>query len=313
MPLRSFFTASLISTQQFEVGFYRHPCLVTEVTDDYVYFYTTTTKSKENTSNTDPSLLAGTSSGDAGPNMLRLAVGSGRMPETTRMNLEQRYITVARESDYCSHEIQIDLNDLHKLDNRITKLEARQNRQIYVPLGRDLEAVQPGTVLMLPSTSNDKGGKPVLVIENKSYALRYLPIKPFEKNIIFNRNGFRGAPRKLCLAMLKEPKRGHDGTPVLSTEPDYPTMDKPSYVEVQVWAPMTCKIIDLQTYYWPPVKISTSSMAELHEYMVDLKSQAFQRVTARPFYPIPPPSPKRSLGNGESLARGSLSQQQQQH
>jgi hypothetical protein len=131
MDKRNYSSDSLISTREL---FYDHPCLAIGVEDYTISFYPMTSKHHEISEKRNITLSTGTSSEDAGPNVLRLSLDSGRMPKSTLISLQQRYYCKLEELYYWTHEVQIDPTDLDKLDRHITELEAAQNRFIYMPL-----------------------------------------------------------------------------------------------------------------------------------------------------------------------------------
>ncbi|KAF2833675.1 hypothetical protein CC86DRAFT_271892, partial [Ophiobolus disseminans] len=231
LPDGKHLSSALINTQKRDAGFFNHPVLITEAERDsgLIYFYACTKERPNVIRALDMALRIGTSSVNDGPGVLRLAPDSNAMAMETWVNLEQRYWTHFSDLQSWDIDVRIDPNDLGKLDSRITELEADQNRFIYKPLPRPMTTMEPGTVLMLlKEPSSPTRGTPVLILENTYPNFRFLPIKRLEDNINFaittKTQRYSTAPRTLCLAISKEPKVGHDGTPVVLLEPDSPEL-----------------------------------------------------------------------------------------
>jgi hypothetical protein len=265
MPRRNFSnkTTSLIYTQNSDCGFYYHPCLVTKVDGDIATFYAATSKNHLYIEEMGLYLVVGESTEDAGSNVLRLSLGSDCMPKTTRIKLQQRYVCKLHELDCTTYDVRIDPTELIKLDRRVAQLEVAQNRYKYMPLPRDLSAVQPGTVLMLLNNSDKKKlGDPVLVLENNYLIVRFVHIIDTTEA-----EHDAGTPRTTYLAMSKLTQTAQDGAPVLLLELDSPEMADSLYIEVSIGEPL---LDDLKTWCWPPVQVSVSSMHDLRKYMADM-------------------------------------------
>jgi hypothetical protein len=266
------FPDSVIHHQKQHSGFFQHPVLIVDTDGDFVYFYGMTKEPPKAMRDLDMALRIGATREDDGLNVLRLAPDSDIMLQATWVNLEQRFFIEWRNLDEWAVDVRVHPDNLSKITCRISQLEADQNRFIYKPLLRDMSTIQPGTIIMLPNALNASTlGAPVLVIESTYPSFRFLRVKRFTDNINFNPLARRrkGSSRAMSLGISTYPSIGHDGTPILFTEPDSPEMREESYVEIDL--PFKYGELDqCRTWCWPPVKISVASMAVLHSYIANV-------------------------------------------
>ena len=282
-------TDSVIWTQNSEAGFFNHPVLITEVEEHsgIVYFYSCTSARPTVIRELDMALRIGTTSSDEGPGVLRLQPESNPMAIETWVNLEQRYWIEFKALHGWDVDVRVDLTDLTKLDRRIAELEADQNRFIYKPLPRPMSSLEPGTVVMIPNgPTGPTLGTPVVILQNNYPEFNFLRIRRFDDNVYFSSKprACVKVARDMCLAISKDFRNGHEGTPVMFVEPDSPEMREDSYIEIYDEGPKTGDLERCKTWCWPPVKISTSSLVKLHEYMAGVALQNAEPAT-------PPPSP----------------------
>jgi hypothetical protein len=114
-------------------------------------------------------LILGDTTVDEGPDTLKLAEGSEKMPRDSYLNLDQRFIIEwdCLEELPWDVEVQVDPEELMKLDLKISQLDGQQNRcklltllvqrnnllnaalVIYKPLPTGFYNTAPGTVVML--------------------------------------------------------------------------------------------------------------------------------------------------------------------
>jgi hypothetical protein len=212
-------------------------------------------------------LRLGNFDANEGENVLRLSTYSCRMNCETWVNLEQRYCIEWSNLDHWNKGVTVDYGEFSKLDMKLDKLEADQNRFIYKPLYRDLSRVLPGAVLLMRNPTGRSS--PVLVIANDCKKIRFIRVKAVEENRNLQPGkgpGKHHDPRHLCLRIGKHPEKGHDDTPVLYLERDSPTMALNSYVEASTqerWA----TIDKFKTWCYPHVRIQPGSMKNMLAYI----------------------------------------------
>ncbi|KAH7380000.1 hypothetical protein BKA66DRAFT_370713, partial [Pyrenochaeta sp. MPI-SDFR-AT-0127] len=231
MPNGRHIPYSIIHQQKQQEGFFKHPVLVVGVHSHIAYFYGLTKVPPYAIRELKMCLQIGTSTVDAGTEVLKLAYGSALMHSETWLNLEQRFYIEWENLHDWDLNVRVDPNDLWKIWKRVQELEASQNRFIYKPLPRDINLFQPGIVVLLLNGPNASTlGAPVLIIESIYPRFRFLRVKQTDENIHFNLNAKRknGVDRARCLQISKYPRMGHDGTPVMLLEPESPDMREPS-------------------------------------------------------------------------------------
>ena len=305
------FPGSIIHRQKQQNGFFRHPVLVTTVDRDIAFFYALTKVPPNAIRDLEMCLLLGSTTTDQDDRTLRLDEGSSAMQTETWANLEQRYYIEWRNLFEWAVDVRINPDNMWKLAKRIYELEAEQNRYIYKPLPQNMSILRPGTVVMLCNDANSSTlGAPVLIMENQYPRFRFLRIKLFSENMHFNPEAKRkhAQPRHMCLEVTKNPKTGHENTPVMLLEPNSPEMREPSYVEVfpttRLGSLELCK-----TWSWPPVVIRRDSMQVLRQYMArdggstganPISSQLFSTASSHPPTPYATSStyPMSWLHNG---------------
>lgn len=269
LPDGRHFLNSILWTLKRDQGFYNHPAIIVAVEGKFVQFYAMTKVPPHAIRELKMCLRVGSTSLDQGADVLSLANSSSRMQMETWVNLEQLYTIEWHNLDDWALNVRVASRQLSKIKQRVTELEAQQNRYLYKPLLRDLSAIQPGTVLMLPNNNKASTlGAPIIVVENAYPRFRFLRIKLQAENPNFNPEAKKkcGSPRYMCLQLSKHPRIGHDGTPVMLLEPWSPDMRELSYVEVFVQAD-TGNITDCKTWCWPPVQVRQQSMDILRGYM----------------------------------------------
>lgn len=159
---------SIIRSQKREIGFFKHPIIVTRIDHErqLAYFYATTSHLSSGISDLKMFFKIGsTIHGDA--DTLKLERGSLRMKWTTYVNLEQRFEIEWRYLQTWAVPVRVDPTEIIKLENRIQGLERKQNRckcllylyqdihadlpiiDLYKPLPMNLRIAEPGTVLWL--------------------------------------------------------------------------------------------------------------------------------------------------------------------
>ncbi|KAL5120118.1 hypothetical protein ACEQ8H_001943 [Pleosporales sp. CAS-2024a] len=307
IPDGRYFPESVIHGQKQQVGFFRHPVMVMEVQGDMVSFYAMTKERPQAIRELNMAFRLGTSSSssaaaDQGPSVLRLAPGSHPMMEPTWVNLEQRFFIEWHNLDDWAVHVAMDAGEFDKIDRRVVELEAAQNRYIYKPLFRGMHAMLPGMIIMLPNAMDAATfGAPILVVDSQYPDFSFLRVKRFEDNIHFNPEARRpkGASRRCCLAISRDARAGHDGTPVLLLERASPDMREKSYVEVHARA-QRGKLDKCKTWCWPPVRIDRPSMLVLRKHMADIASSSaahppmnHQPLSSHPYRILCPPPAAR--------------------
>ncbi|KAL6707227.1 hypothetical protein ACN47E_004774 [Coniothyrium glycines] len=273
LPDGRHFPESIIHTQKRDDAFFHHPVLVVGVDYNKAFFYALTKKPPHAIAELNMCLSVGSTYLDQGKSTLRLTPSSQQMPTSSYVNLDQRYEIEWQNLDTWMVHVSVATNDLWKLWQRVSELEAEQNRYLYKPLPRDLQHVAQGTILMLlngPRSSTI--GAPVLLLEHKAPCFTYLRVKLFDENVHFNAEARRkrgGLPPQFCLELSKTPKMGHGGTPVMLLEPSSPAMRQLSYVEVHPRL-HEGKLSQCRTWCWPPVIVRQQSVGILRQYMSDL-------------------------------------------
>jgi hypothetical protein len=267
LPDGRHFRNSVIHNQKQQEGFFQHPVLVVGADGEVVQFYAMTKEPPRAIRDLNMALRIGATHEDEGFNILRLASDLDIMLQQTWVNLEQRFFIEWRNLDEWTVPVRVHRDNFYKITRRVFELEADQNRFIYKPLLRDMSIIQPGTVIMMPNAPNSSTlGAPIVVIENNYPNFCFLRVKRFEDNVHFNPESRRrsGSSRARSLAISKVPSTGHDGTPVLFLDEDSPEMRGKSYVELEIFK--YGRLDQCRTWCWPPVKISSVSMALLHSY-----------------------------------------------
>ena len=260
---------SVVHTQKQQEGFFRHPVLVVLVDYTYAHFYALTRVPPTAIRDLKMCLRIGATSEDEGSDVLRLEKGSGPMTHETWVNLEQRFKIEKAYLTHWSVEVKIDPIERHKLETRVEWLESEQNRFIYKPLSRDLSGIQPGMVLMLKNPPGSSTlGAPVLIIANSFPRFRFLRVKQMSNSAIWDEplvEDFSHA-RRNCLAIVRNPRPGHDGTPVMLLTPNSPELREPSYIEMSR-KPKWGSAMQFLTWCWPPIQLQPWSMKLLFDYM----------------------------------------------
>jgi hypothetical protein len=272
LPDGKHFRDSVIHNQKQQNGFFKHPVLVIGTDGEFVQFYAMTKEPPRAIRDLNMALRIGATHQDKGPNILRLAPESDIMLQKTWINLEQRFFIEWKNLDEWAVHVRVHPDNFYKITRRVFELEADQNRFIYKPLLRDMSVIQPGMIIMLPNTPNSSTfGAPIVVIDNNYPDFRFLRVKRFEDNVYFNPGARRRkcSSRTMSLAISKFPSTGHDGTPVLFLDEGSPEMRESSYVEIDE-AFKHGKLDQCRTWCWPPVKISSASMAVLNRYIASV-------------------------------------------
>ncbi|KAF2801123.1 hypothetical protein K505DRAFT_194055, partial [Melanomma pulvis-pyrius CBS 109.77] len=222
---------SIVHAQKRQEGFFRHPVLVVLADEIYAHFYALTRIPPVAVRDLKMCLRMGRTSVDEGPDVLKLAKDSGPMAHETWVNLEQRFKMEQHYLMDWSVDVRVDPVERFKLLDRVDWLEAEQNRYIYKPLPRDLRALIPGTVLML---KNPRGsatlGAPVVILENQFPRFRFLRIKEVGNNPMWDEplSERFSRSRRNCLVIERNPRPGHDGTPVMLLTAESPDLREPS-------------------------------------------------------------------------------------
>lgn len=302
IPDGRYIPESIIHGQRCQDGFFKHPALVVEVEGDIAFFYALTKAPPRSIRQLKMCLPLGTTTTNENFDVLKLADGSAVMLTETWVNLEQRFFIEWKNLDEWAIDVRVDPKELCKVWKRVQELEADQNRYIYKPLLRDMSLLQPGTVVMMPNDSRSSTvGSPVVILVNEYPRFQFLRIKQFDDNIHFNSAATKanGSSPARCLEISKQPKMGHEGTPIMLLEPDSPSMRELSYVDVSVRA-KTGRLEHCKTWCWPPVKIRQQSMRLLFEYMSTIASSfagtsegtlTESQPSSRASSVLPPPTP----------------------
>lgn len=124
--------SSIIHSQKKDGGFFQHPALVVARTRSRrtADFYAITSYPPKAIQDLKMYLRLGDTAVDEGPDTLKLAASSDKMPRVSYLNLDQRFTI---EWEYLNEmpwgvDVNIDPEDRKKLDFKISQLEAQQNR-----------------------------------------------------------------------------------------------------------------------------------------------------------------------------------------
>jgi hypothetical protein len=250
--------------------------LLVLVDENLAHFYALTTKPSTAVRELRMCLKLGTTSDDKGPEVLKLAPGSGGMTHETWVNLEQRFKIELGFLTYWTVEVQIDPGEQLKLQARVDLLEAEQNRFIYKPLDRILDKIPPGTVLLMKNHPGSSTlGAPVVILENAYPRFRFLRIKEKKNKSIWDEPlpecGIRSGQKGLTIS--RELSYGHNGTPVMLLTAESPDLRKPSYVEIARKAKWG-SVQQFGTWCVPPVQLQPHSMNVMLDYIANLPKPA---------------------------------------
>lgn len=124
--------ASIIHSQKRDGGFFQHPVLVVASHGELrtAEFYAMTSFPPKAIHDLKMYLHVGKSTVNEGPDTLRLAAGSDKMPRKSYLNLDQRFTLEWKHLNEMpwNVDVSIDLEERKKLDFKISQLEAQQNR-----------------------------------------------------------------------------------------------------------------------------------------------------------------------------------------
>ncbi|KAF2004970.1 hypothetical protein P154DRAFT_571714 [Amniculicola lignicola CBS 123094] len=275
-------STSIVRLQRRPDGFFKHPVLLLSVDNGIANFYALTRIPPRAIADLfmclrlGPSTILDSHAVASDPETLLLGPGSHAMQQETWVNLEERFQIEPEYLNYWSIDVFIDPSEFYKLENRITWLEAQQNRFIYKPLPRDLSQVPPGTIVMKPNPKGAKStlGAPVVVVENKYPYFRYQRIKAVGGSPMFKKPfdpKFRHGRRE-CLFITRDLVVGHDGTPVMPLEPSSPDLREPSLVEIRL-QPQWARLDHCKTWCYPHVTIQPQSVYLLCRYTEKLEQE----------------------------------------
>lgn len=223
---------------------------------------------------------------DDSAQVLKLARGSHAMGRRTYVNLDRRFRIESQHLSPWEPTVTVDLSEMDKFNEKISSLEATQNRYIYKPLPRDLSWVQPGTILMLNGEEKQKRkndgrnnrniSPPVLVVEVQRSAIRYLRIKELKGRTNLGYPTMPdGKPNKkknrLLMKIGRVEEKNPGGSPVLYLDEHCQDMREPSIVEgesKQNWASMS----RFQTWTYPFMTIQSGSMKKMKQHIAYIES-----------------------------------------
>ncbi|KAF2441792.1 hypothetical protein P171DRAFT_365299, partial [Karstenula rhodostoma CBS 690.94] len=227
--------SSIIHSQKQDGGFFQHPALVVardrkRRTAD---FYAMTSYPPKTIQDLNMYLRLGDTTVDEGPNTLKLAANSDKMPRTSYLNLDQRFTI---EWDYLNEmpwgvDVNVGPEERKKLDFKIGQLEAQQNRYIYKPLPASFHDVAAGTVVMLSNPPNSNTlGAPIMILVNNFPYFRFLRVKLQADNASFCLGGVPkyNIGQEYCLRLSRNAEHDVHGKPVLLFEHGSPELREAS-------------------------------------------------------------------------------------
>ncbi|PVI07760.1 hypothetical protein DM02DRAFT_502542, partial [Periconia macrospinosa] len=211
-------SGSIIHGQKDQGGFFVHPVLVVQydARKNTAHFYSLTSNLPRGIGDLHLYFKLGTHPNETGEEVLRLGRGSKVMTHRTWVNLEKLYSIEWPYLRPWSRDVYVDLSEREKFWEKISRLEASQNRFLYKPLYRDLSWIAEGTILMLLNRPGSPTfGAPVLFLGKSGTDFLYFRIKEIGKlNHVVGRN-IEGTKNHLRLKIGRVGETNPGGAPVM--------------------------------------------------------------------------------------------------